>query len=108
MKSEPFADLGIGPGGSDYIGAVYELRIQERIYRLRSYDDTPGEISLMNFQDPKDDREQLFGEAVPYDDEIFCQAASWLLNRPGIERLKVFCVEAPSYPYVDVDTSSLT
>jgi hypothetical protein len=110
LSSTPFADPGIGPGGSDYIGATHELRIGERAYALRSYDDEPGEISFMRVQDPGDDGWQPIRGGLPYDDPVFGEAARWLLARPEINRIRVFCssLEHPdeSYPYVDPDRLS--
>lgn len=105
MRSQRFEDLGIGPGGSDYIGWDHELEIEGRVYRLRQYEDESA-VHFMSNGPTGDDR---IRGGVPYDDPVFTRAARWVLRLAHVEQLTVFTSD-PEYPddsYAPVDLSRL-
>lgn len=52
MTSERFEDRGIGPGGSDYLGYDFRVRVGNRTYAGRNYADDPGTISFVSAEAP--------------------------------------------------------
>lgn len=106
---------------SYYSGWILELVVDGRVYGLGRNDKRPRVVNFYGTQAvptpqsaspyPEDVGEvQRMGGGVPYDDPIFVKAARWLLDQPGIEKLKVF-TQDPEYPgisFVPVDPQRLT
>lgn len=109
LKRTRFEDRGIGPGGSDYLGWVYELDIAERTYGLRAYDDEPGRIAFMDVRMPGESKRGPIRGPVPYTDAVFARGARWLLETGEYSVMTVLCSD-PEYPndaYVPVDPDRL-
>ncbi len=106
---------------SYYSGWILELIVDGRVYALNRNDKRPGQVNLFGTraaptpqsaspypEDPGAVRR--IGRGVPYYDPIFVKAARWLLDQPGIEKLRVF-TDDPEYPgisFAPVDPQKLT
>ncbi len=108
LRTERFEDLGIGPGGSDYTGYLYELTIGDRVFGLRRYDDEPDLISFMDTGRSGEEPGPIRG-GVPYRNRMFAEAVAYLVDRLGVSRVDVFTSdpEHPGVAYVPVDLSRL-
>lgn len=111
-------------GGADeyyYAGWSYELVVDSRVYVLSRDRDKPTQMDVHGTQDVPTPTQatspsEAFAEVrrilggVPYDDPVFVKASSWLLQQPGVERVRVFTSdpEHPDDPFVPVDPDCLT
>jgi hypothetical protein len=109
LKRTRIEDRGIGPGGSDYLGWIYELEIAGRTYGLRSYDDEPGRIAFMDVRMAGESEPGPIRGGVPYADAVFARAARWLLATGEHSAITVLCSdpEHPNDAYVPVDPDRL-
>ena len=108
LHEERFEDLGVGPGGSDYTGYLYELRIHGRAFGLRLYDDTSDLVSFHDVGRVGGERGRFRG-GVPYADPVFARAVAHLIERLGVTRVEVLTSdpEHPDVAYAPVDLSRL-
>jgi hypothetical protein len=92
VVQEPFEDAGeqTTNGYDDYYysGVVYRFLFAERELRARRCDDTPGEAHFLCFVASPDGARCLF-EAIPYDDAQFQEAAVYLRDRVGADKVRI-------------------
>jgi hypothetical protein len=112
FTSERFDD--VDPDGEyDYRGEVYFIRVGNRWFTARRYDDAPREASFMNWFDSRGSDEaptidglqlgsfrgKLF-EAIPYQDDRFVGAVRRLRDEAELDTIKILLPDG--YQELDV------
>lgn len=81
-----------------YSGTIYFFQEQNRIFKVRRYDDTPTEASIFYFESKEVE------DGVPYNDPLFSKIISHLVAELGISKIRILTATLEN-GYTDVDLS---
>lgn len=81
-----------------YSGTIYIFQEQNRIFKVRRYDETPTEASIFYFESKETE------DGVPYSDPLFIKVISHLVTELGISKIRILTSTLEN-GYTDVDLS---
>jgi hypothetical protein len=109
VRTTRFEDRGIGPGGSDYLGWIHEVRVLDTTFWIRQYEDEIERMDFLEWDRETPGEGHSIRGGIPYADPAFAAAARWALSLPGVRKVCALASD-PEYPdesYPPVDPTRL-
>ena len=86
VVEEPFDDVA---GENRYSGIVFRFIFDDREFKARQYDDTPGKAHFLGYAIDDGRTRGLFEEEIPYGDKDFREAAYYLRDTVGADNVDI-------------------